>query len=98
MEEAMKKMTVLALILSIVSAISMVFTFLALTDIAQDYVSPSVSAAQLSDTTRSTLPEWTAARGEWAVVQVDYVIRLISLTLSTLLLISLIAYFRKKTV
>ncbi len=94
----MKKMTVLALILSIVSAISMIFTFLALTDIAHDYVSPTVSAAQLPATTLSGLPEWTATRGEWAVVQVDYIIRLISLSLSILLLISMIAYFRKKTV
>jgi hypothetical protein len=59
--------------------------FLALHDIQQDYVSPEVLNRLKLDIAGS-LPYWTATSGEWAMVTISFIARVILLLGNVLLL------------
>ena len=73
----MKKKIIPALILCILSALTMLFQVFALNDIAHDYVSQKALAQANLGEAGKTLPAWTECRLEWNMVRVDFVIRLL---------------------
>jgi hypothetical protein len=54
----------------------MFFDFLALHDIKYDYVSNQVMYEFLP-TTSTVLPDWTKTEGEWFLVQMSYLIKIV---------------------
>jgi hypothetical protein len=68
--------------------------WLALHDIQQDYVSTEVLSSLELDIA-GALPNWTAARGEWAMVSVSLFSRLVLLAANAALLLVLLS--RKST-
>ena len=68
--------TRILLFLTVVLFICLFFDFLALHDIYRDYASKLVMN-RFSANTASSLPDWTNTSGEWSVIQVSYMIKLI---------------------
>ena len=75
----MKKLKILLFILCGIFFISIVFSFLAMHDIFNDYLSKKVLISEniLENTER--LPDWTECKGEWNVLQIDLIIRIVFL-------------------
>jgi len=85
----MKKKIVLALILCILSALTMIFQVSALIDIGHDYVSQKALAQAGLGEAGKSLPDWTECRLEWNALRVDFVIRLLFLLVAGGILIQL---------
>jgi hypothetical protein len=68
----MKKTGLLFGIFSVVFSISSVFSYMAMHDIFHDYVSKKIVKS-------ADIPLWTDCRGEWTVVRIDFIIRIIFL-------------------
>ena len=64
------------LILTAVLFICLFFDFLALHDVYRDYASKLVMN-RFSAETAGSLPEWTNTSGEWSLLQISYIIKLI---------------------
>ena len=62
-----------------------ILDFLALHDIQNDYVS-SEALTHLQISTSAPLPAWTATQGEWQVVSVSLLVRILFLLANLLLL------------
>ena len=76
----MKKIAFVVLLIVIVSFVSMILNFLALNDIAGDYVSKTVlQAQQVSSDIVAKLPDWSECKTEWNILKIDLVIRALSL-------------------
>jgi hypothetical protein len=63
--------------------------FLALHDIQQDYVSPEVLTRMDLDLA-GALPYWTTTSGEWTMVSISFIARLVLLLVNALLLLLLL--------
>lgn len=75
------KLTTILFALIIVLIASLLFDFLALNDISNDYVSTPV-ISQFSPVTTTNLPEWTKTSGEWSLIRWSLTVKLIIATLS----------------
>ncbi len=69
------------LIFTIVLFACLLFDFLALHDIRNDYVSKLVMSRFAVNST-TDLPAWTNTKGEWSIIQISYVVKLIIAALS----------------
>ncbi len=90
----MKKTLIVTLGLSVISFVFMIFYFLASTDIYHDYVSKTVVSRGIISNVEK-LPEWTNCKGEWLILQTDFIIRIIFMILIILVLIKLIKNYNK---
>jgi ribosome biogenesis protein Tsr3 len=86
----MKKILTLILILSLVSAMSMFLNILALNDIYHDYISKKVFALENIIPNETKLPEWTNCKGEWDIVRIDFMIRIIAMIITVLVIVILL--------
>ncbi len=77
----MKTATRVILLFMIVLFACLLFDFLALHDIRNDYVSKLVMS-RFAVNSPIDLPDWTNTRGEWSIVQISYVVKLIITALS----------------
>lgn len=85
----MKKLLAFTLIVCIISIVGMICYFLASTDIYHDYIGTSIRERGIIDHA-GQLPEYTKCSGEWAILQIDYLIRFFFMILITVVLIRLI--------
>lgn len=69
-------LTKILFVLTIVLLVCMFFDFLALHDIKNDYVSSQVISRFLPNTSIK-LPDWTKTEGEWSLVQMSYMIKIV---------------------
>jgi hypothetical protein len=67
----------------------MFLLFLATTDIFHDYVGTTVKAREIVGNT-DYLPDWTACKGEWLIVNIDYTIRIVFMILVSVVLLKMI--------
>lgn len=86
----MKKTLIITLVLGIISFVLMILFYLASTDISHDYVSKTAVSSTGFVTITEQLPEWTSCKGEWLILQTDFVVRFVFMILITLVLIKLI--------
>lgn len=75
------KLTTILFALIIVLIASLLFDFLALHDISNDYVSTPV-IRQFSSVPASNFPEWTKNSGEWSLIRWSLAVKLIIAALS----------------
>lgn len=68
----MKKLFILILVLSSISFVMMILDFLALTDIAHDYLSEKVLVSENIVGDIKILPEWTNCTLEWSMLKIDF--------------------------
>jgi len=66
----MKKTNLILMILLAVFTVSTVLSYMALHDISHDYVSKKVIG-------QNDFPLWTDCAGEWIVVTIDFIIRIV---------------------
>jgi hypothetical protein len=94
----MKKTLIITLVLWIISFVWMILFFLASTDISHDYISkPAISSAGLVNITEQ-LPEWTSCKGEWLILQTDFVVRFVFMVLIVNVLIKLARNYAKQSI
>jgi hypothetical protein len=93
----MKKTLIITLVLGIISFVLMILFFMASTDISHDYVSKTAVTSTGLATITDQLPEWTSCKGEWLILQTDFVVRLAFMVLITLILIKLIRNYTKQS-
>ena len=77
--------TIFTFIFSIIMLLFCFFDFAALHDIGNDYISQKI-LTYLDITTSKSLPEWTKTKGEWLIVSISLIIRIVFLLLNTFLL------------
>jgi hypothetical protein len=68
----------LLLVLAVVLLICILFDFLALHDIHNDYVSKAV-IDRFSASTSNSFPDWTNTTGEWSVVRLSFIVKLVAI-------------------
>jgi len=90
----MKKLLIITLALSIISVVFMIFYFLASTDVYHDYVGTTIVSRGIINNV-DKLPEWTTCKGEWRLLQIDFIIRFIFMLLVTVVLTTLINNYNK---
>ncbi|MDD2246764.1 MAG: hypothetical protein PHI70_05520 [Proteiniphilum sp.] len=81
----MKKLLIITLLLSIASVVFMIIYFIASTDIYHDYVGTTIVSGGIINNV-DKLPEWTTCKGEWRLLQIDLIVRLIFMLLITAIL------------
>jgi hypothetical protein len=92
----MKKTLIVTIALSVISFVFMIFYFLASTDIYHDYVSKiDVSRGIISNV--EEIPEWTNCKGEWQILEIDFIVRIIFMILIIAVLIKLINNYNKQS-
>jgi hypothetical protein len=82
------KMLFLAAIM--IAWVACVFDFCALHDIANDYLSPRIISEDKIVTGNTSPPEWTRCEGEWTVVQVGFIIRIIFMLFASVIILNLV--------
>ncbi len=87
----MKNTLIVAILLSFISFISMFFYLIATSDIYHDYVGKNVSSDLVGN-----LPDWTNCRGEWQLIQIDFIIRIVFMIVITIVLMLLINKNKQK--
>ena len=88
----MKRYHLLVQILVILSLLLLLFTYLdwaSLHDIAKDYVSLEI-LAYLGVTLQDSLPDWVHTRGEWTIVRVALIARILFFILTATVLVGLL--------
>lgn len=68
----------LLLVLATVLLICIIFDFLALHDIHNDYISQAV-INRFSANTSSSFPDWTSTTGEWSVIKISFIVKLVAI-------------------
>ena len=64
----MKRFAIVILLIAVVSFISMILSFLALSDISSDYVSKAVlQTQQVGSDIVAKLPDWSECKAEWDI-------------------------------
>jgi hypothetical protein len=92
----MKKILTLLLVivLVILSAVSMTFAFLALSDISHDYVSKKALVSENIFTEVEKIPLWMECKTEWNIVRLDFLLRVVFMIAVVVIVIKLV--FKKK--
>ena len=83
-----KKIVAILVALCVIGFLLTLCDFLVLHDIKQEYVSMRI-LERLNITLSEDVPEWTATKGEWIVVKINYFFRLFFFILCAVLLYEL---------
>ena len=75
----MKKTSLFLAAIFIIVWITLILDFCALHDIANDYLSRKVIAAENIISGDAIVPAWTQCKGEWAIVQISFMTKVVLL-------------------
>ena len=83
---------IVTLTIGFISGVLMILYFLATHDIFNDYIGSGIISRGIVNIV-GEIPEWTACKSEWAILQVDYIVRFIFMILNMVVLIRLIIFY-----
>lgn len=86
----------IALVSCAIALVLTCFDFLALHDIRNEYVSTRI-LKYLNVTLSDELPEWTATKGEWEIVNVSFLFRLAFFVLNLFVLSFCVKRFKRNS-
>jgi hypothetical protein len=84
----MKKLIAFTGVIWIISMLLMVLYFMASSDIYHDYVGTYIRSEGYIGHA-ANLPEWAKCKGEWSILNMDYIIRFILMMLVAVVLLKL---------
>ena len=84
----MKKIFIILAIFNTILMIFMIFEFMALNDIFNDYLSKKNFASKnFSMKASDEIPEWTDCKSEWNFIRINFIIKIIFVVFVTVIII-----------